>query len=180
MTPVRRCVAVRERANEWRGKRRAGERVESERANERRNRYQYAGMCCTGERASERAGAARCSPQPPHPDPLSEHMMWAVWRRGIRRATHKGTSEGACTAAGCKADLTSTTSLSAPPLAPSAPPSAPCQRATHKETSEGACTAAGCKADPTSTTSLSAPPLAPGAPPSTTSPLAPNPLLGQR
>ena len=35
------------------------------------------------------------------------------------RATHKGTSEGACTAAaGCKADPTSTTPLSAPPLAP--------------------------------------------------------------
>ena len=44
-------------------------------------------------------------------------------RERRRRATHKGTSEGAFTAVGCKADLTSTMSLSAPPLAPGAPPS---------------------------------------------------------
>ena len=93
---------------------------------------------------------------------------------GRRRTTHKGTSEGACTAAGCKADLTSTMSLSAPPLAPGAPPGR--RRATHKGTSEGACIAAGCKADPTSTTPLSAPPLAPGAPPSGWAPLLATPI----
>ena len=46
---------------------------------------------------------------------------WHVKRRW--RTAHKGASEGASIAVGCKADPTSTTPLSAPSLAPGAPPS---------------------------------------------------------
>ena len=65
------------------------------------------------------ATAAR-PPSPPQAQTQAlRHPKCHVKRR--RRATHKGTSEGARTAVGCKADPKSTTSLPAPPRSPLVP-----------------------------------------------------------
>ena len=58
---------------------------------------------------------ATCTPVPPQTHTLALCRPKCHVRRRWR-ATYEETSEGARTAAGCKADLTSTTSLPAPPL----------------------------------------------------------------